>query len=316
VHGHVRDDGAADAADSSQFGVAFFLFASGFTLAAYGGTPPRRSSTGCSGLPVRPRAALLLTIVNAARRRPRGAQQPSPFAAGLNVIVDNFPANRPPYLGTYLHFMLLWAVAGAASASNVDGPGRVGRRIRFARLIASAGRSVASCFHQLGGGFLLGMVRADADDEVRSSPTVVGGARRRPRGLGRRHAVAAVPADVPVRLAGRPPPASCCVGGLAARRHHGVVWATRRLETTPAPVAFIARIRSSSSSAHAGLLRAPVRGVDDGYWTEWRQLLVCLPAWRFSRIIAVRPGAGGGIRLDHVTQPARWPRVALTTRHR
>ena len=77
-----------------QFGVAFFLFASGFTLAR------ERRSAGETvfnrlfqvylfGLSL----AMLLTIVNVLSGGHGAPSNYLPFAAGLNVIVDNFPAN-------------------------------------------------------------------------------------------------------------------------------------------------------------------------------------------------------------------------------
>jgi hypothetical protein len=95
-----------------QFGVAFFLFAMGFTLAR-----ERRSVTDAVfnrlfqtylfGVAF----AVVLTIASLATG---GRGMPSnylPFFVGLNVIFDNFPANPTTwYLGTYIHLILIWAV--------------------------------------------------------------------------------------------------------------------------------------------------------------------------------------------------------------
>lgn len=95
-----------------QFGVAFFLFATGFTLAR-----ERRSvaetvfnrlfQAYLFGIAL----AVLLTFVGALRG---GGGTPSnylPFFFGVNVVFNNFPANPTTwYLGTYLHLILVWAI--------------------------------------------------------------------------------------------------------------------------------------------------------------------------------------------------------------
>jgi Acyltransferase family len=95
-----------------QFGVAFFLFATGFTLA--------RERRGVAetvfnrlfqaylfGIAL----AVLLTFAGALRG---GGGTPSnylPFVFGVNVVFNNFPANPTTwYLGTYLHLILIWAI--------------------------------------------------------------------------------------------------------------------------------------------------------------------------------------------------------------
>lgn len=95
-----------------QFGVAFFVFASGFTLAR-DTRPPwqvvyRRLFEVCLfGLA----CALAISGAGAATR---GGMQPSnylPFFAGANVFVDAFPANPTTwYIGTYIHLVVLWAL--------------------------------------------------------------------------------------------------------------------------------------------------------------------------------------------------------------
>src|SRR5580765_739839 len=95
-----------------QFGVAFFLFVAGFTLAR------ERRSAGevvfnrlfqvyLFGLSL----AVLLTILNVVWGGHGVPSNYLPFAAGLNVVVNNFPANPTTwYLGTYVHVLLIWAI--------------------------------------------------------------------------------------------------------------------------------------------------------------------------------------------------------------
>jgi fucose 4-O-acetylase-like acetyltransferase len=94
-----------------QFGVALFVFATGFTLAA-GNKPPRVVILsrlfpvylyGCL-------LAALLTIVGASTGSGAALSNALPFLGGMNVVLDHFPANPSTwYVGTYLHLLLLWA---------------------------------------------------------------------------------------------------------------------------------------------------------------------------------------------------------------
>jgi hypothetical protein len=308
-----------------QFGVAFFLFASGFTLArerrnAAETVFNRLFQVYLFGLAL----ALLLTIVNGLGGGHGAPSNYLPFAAGLNVIVDNFPANPTTwYLGTYLHFMLLWAVAlrrirvrtwMVLAALAVEIPIR-------ALLIASAGRFVAyMLFTNWAAVFLLGMARgADADDEVRSSP--IGYAAALAGGL----AVWGVamrwlpfqPTFPFMSLAGWPPAAglvfvSASVSLLYVGTTALVFEATRRLETTPAPVAFIARNSLIIFLAHMPVyyVLTPVLAAwTTSYWTRVAiQLLVCLPglALLSEGIIAVvRPGQLRGPAFDWIAMRSR-----------
>lgn len=95
-----------------QLGVAFFLFATGYSLA----------------LERRPRGevlfnrlfevylfgvgfALLASAVNFARVGDVNESNYLPFLLGANVAFNNFPANPTTwYIGTYLHIILVWAL--------------------------------------------------------------------------------------------------------------------------------------------------------------------------------------------------------------
>jgi hypothetical protein len=95
-----------------QLGVAFFLFATAYTLAR-----ERRAALEVLfnrlfriyfyGVPF----AILMTVVTAWSGRGLALSNYLPFAGGLNVVFDNFPANPTTwYIGTYLHLLVLWAV--------------------------------------------------------------------------------------------------------------------------------------------------------------------------------------------------------------
>ena len=159
-----------------QFGVAFFLFATGFTLAR------ERRSAGETvfnrlfqvylfGLSL----ALLLTIVNLSTGGHGRAQQ-------LSAVRRRAQRDRRQLSGesddlVSRHLPALHADLGGVAAPHprpdVDGAGRARDRDSDSRavLMASAGRFVAyMLFTNWAAVFLLGMARgADADDEVRAS---------------------------------------------------------------------------------------------------------------------------------------------------
>ena len=95
-----------------QLGVAFFLFAMGFSLAR--DSRPRWRVVGnrlfevyLFGLA----AAVGLTAIGYMTSGAVYASNYLPFFAGANVVFDNFPVNPTTwYIGTYLHFLLLWAL--------------------------------------------------------------------------------------------------------------------------------------------------------------------------------------------------------------
>src|SRR4051812_5976882 len=158
-----------------QFGVAFFLFASGFTLA-------RDRRPVVQAVFKRLFQTWLFAFVLAAAMAVGGTLSGSGLAlsnflplVGANVLFDNFPANPTTwYLGTYLHLLVLWAI--------------VLRRIRVRRwmvvaafaleiplravLIATAGRFIAyMLLTNWTAVFLFGLAQgAEPDDEMPRSP--------------------------------------------------------------------------------------------------------------------------------------------------
>jgi len=94
-----------------QLGVAFFLFAMGFSLAR--DSRPRWNVVGSRlfevylfGLA----AAVVLTAIGYVTSGALNASNYLPFLGGANVVFNNFPVNPTTwYIGTYLHFLLLWA---------------------------------------------------------------------------------------------------------------------------------------------------------------------------------------------------------------
>jgi peptidoglycan/LPS O-acetylase OafA/YrhL len=95
-----------------QFGVAFFVFASGFTLAretrpAWRVVYQRLFEVCLFGLAT----ALAITAIGATAGTGLQRSNYLPFLAGVNVLVDAFPANPTTwYIGTYIHLLFLWAV--------------------------------------------------------------------------------------------------------------------------------------------------------------------------------------------------------------
>jgi peptidoglycan/LPS O-acetylase OafA/YrhL len=97
---------------SKQIGVALFLFASGYSLSAetrdrWRVVFNRLFEVFLFGLSF----ALLVSSVSFVNDGRLQLSNYLPFAAGANVLFNNFPANPTTwYLGTYLHFVLLWAI--------------------------------------------------------------------------------------------------------------------------------------------------------------------------------------------------------------
>lgn len=95
-----------------QLGVAFFLFVSAFTLARERRAPA--AAVARRLLPVYGYGiglALVLTALGAGTGTGLALSNFLPFAAGVNVLRDSFPANPTTwYVGTYVHFMVLWAL--------------------------------------------------------------------------------------------------------------------------------------------------------------------------------------------------------------
>jgi hypothetical protein len=97
---------------SKQLGVAFFLFASGYSLSAetrgrWEVAFNRLFEVFLFGLSF----ALLVSLLAFLGAGRLQLSNYLPFAGGVNVVFNNFPANPTTwYLGTYMHFVLLWAV--------------------------------------------------------------------------------------------------------------------------------------------------------------------------------------------------------------
>ena len=97
-----------------QLGVAFFLFATGFTLARET-RPVRRVVFNrlFEILLVGSVFAVLMTVASLATGGRGQLSNYLPLALGANVVLNHFPANPTTwYIGTYLHVILVWA-AGA-----------------------------------------------------------------------------------------------------------------------------------------------------------------------------------------------------------
>ncbi|MCI0683307.1 MAG: acyltransferase [Gemmataceae bacterium] len=95
-----------------QLGVAFFLFASGFSLARER-RPTRQVLFNrlfelfLFGIPF----ALLMSAVTYAESSRLALSNYLPFAFGANVVLDNFPSNPTTwFIGAYIHILLLWAL--------------------------------------------------------------------------------------------------------------------------------------------------------------------------------------------------------------
>jgi hypothetical protein len=324
-----------------QFGVAFFLFAAGFTLArerrsALEAVFNRLFQVYLFGISL----ALILTIANVLAGGRGAPSNYLPFAAGLNVVVDNFPANPTTwYLGTYLHLLLIWAVClrrvrvrmwmvFAALALEVP--------IR-AFLVASAGRFVAyMLFTNWAAVFLLGMVRGSEDAPVGRpfrAATAVTPREAALKGRPTWNAVALLAflaawasamqllpfeRTFPLQsLSGWPALAgllfvSASVSLLYSGTTALVFEATRHLKTTPAPVAFIAR-----NSLIIFLVHMPVYYVltpilaawTTSYWARVAiQLLVCLPGLGLMSegiVAVVRPGSLRGPVFEWINMRVR-----------
>jgi hypothetical protein len=115
VFGHVtsRLDHMTPPFFPKQLGVAFFLFAAGFSLAR------ERRPAGrvlfnrlfeifLFGLAF----AFIMSVISYVRVGRIAPSNYLPFFFGSNVVFNNFPANPTTwYIGTYIHILVLWAVA-------------------------------------------------------------------------------------------------------------------------------------------------------------------------------------------------------------
>jgi len=314
-----------------QFGVAFFLFATAFTLArekrgAVEALFNRLFQVYLFGVSL----ALIMTVVSVLSGGQGAPSNYLPFAAGLNVIVDNFPANPTTwYLGTYIHLLLIWAVFlrrirvrmwMVFAALAIEIPVR-------AWLMAFAGHYVAyMLFTNWAAVFLLGMDRgAEADRERASTGAWYAAA------LGACLATwAALMQLLPFEptfplqsLNGWPTAAallflSASISLLYAGTTALLFEATRHLRTTPAPIAFVARNSLIIFLVHMPvyhLLTPMLRAWTTSYWTRVViLLLVCLPGLGLLSegiVAVVRPGSLRAPAFDWINRRIRSGRSAV-----
>lgn len=99
--------------NSKQLGVALFMFVTGYSLAGERGDRwkivfKRLFEICVLGILV---AAVVSAMALATGNRPQLSNY-YPFLGGVNVLMDHFPANPTTwYVGTYLHLIVVWAVA-------------------------------------------------------------------------------------------------------------------------------------------------------------------------------------------------------------
>ncbi|MEE4382499.1 MAG: acyltransferase [Pseudomonadales bacterium] len=95
-----------------QIGVVFFVLATGYLLADEKRPWPRVLFNRLFELFLFGVGfSLLLSVINFFRIGDINESNYLPFALGLNVLFDAFPANSSTwYIGTYIHLLLLWAV--------------------------------------------------------------------------------------------------------------------------------------------------------------------------------------------------------------
>jgi peptidoglycan/LPS O-acetylase OafA/YrhL len=126
VLGHVAHNAIALATPPfypKQLGVAFFVFASGYTLASERRPPlqaivTRWFEVGAYGLLF----ALLLTAIDLGLGGNGNPSNYLPLAGGLNVLFNDFPANPTTwYIGTYLHLLVVWALVFRGRQLRVRG---------------------------------------------------------------------------------------------------------------------------------------------------------------------------------------------------
>jgi acyltransferase-like protein len=320
-----------------QFGVALFLFTTGFTLArerrsAFEALFNRLFPVYLFGLSL----ALILTAFNALSG---GRGLPSnylPFAAGVNVAINNFPANPTTwYIGTYLHLLVIWAVWlrrvhvrmwMVYAAIAVEIPVR-------AFVMDSAGSFVAyMLFTNWAAVFLLGMVRGGDEPIVERPFAPSSGKDARGYALALVAFLAAWASAMQLLPFERTFPLQSLHAGPALA---GIVFvsasvsllyivtaallfgATRDLETAPAPVSFISRNSLIIFLAHMPVyyVLTPILAAwTTSYWTRVAiQLFVCLPVLGLLSegiIAVVRPAALRRPVFDWITMRVRIGRHA------
>ena len=283
-----------------QFGVAFFLFATGFTLArerrGAGETVFNRLfQVYLFGLSL----AFLLTILSVVGGRPRRAQQLSAVCRRAQRGREQLSGESDDLVPGHLCALHadLGGVAPPHPCPDLDGAGGVRDRDSDSRVPHGVRRDVRRlhAVDELGRGVppRHGARSGRRRRSVRAShQRLCGGARRRPRGVGRRHAVPAVRADVPVHVAdrlaaGRRPAVRVRERVVAVRRHHGAAVRSDPPRRDDAGAGGVHRPQFADHfpGAHAGLLPAAAGagGVDDELLDESGDPAARLPAW---------PGAG------------------------
>ena len=314
-----------------QFGVAFFLFATAFTLArerrhAFEAVFNRLFQVYLFGVSL----ALILTSINLFAGGRGAPSNYLPFAAGANVVFDNFPANPTTwYLGTYVHLLLIWALFlrrirvrtwMVFAALAVEIPVR-------AWLMASAGRFVAyMLFTNWAAVFLLGMVRGSEDSSVAPREAALKGRPTYTVALllaflaAWASAMQMLPFErtFPLQsINGWPGVAGLAfVSASVSLLYLGTTAltfeATRHLSTTPAPVAFIARNSLIIFLVHMpvySLLTPILAAWTTSYWTRVAiQLVVCLPGLGLLSegiVAVVRPGSLRAPVFEWITMRAR-----------
>jgi hypothetical protein len=306
VFGHVAHASTVPLAPPiyvKQLGVAFFLFATGFTLAR-----ERRRTVDVLinrlfqiylfGLAL----AAIITVLGVVAGTGSAFSNYLPFAGGANVVLDNFPANPTTwYIGTYLHFLVLWAVwlrrvrirlSMVALALLLEIPVR-------ALLMVYAGPFVAYMFlTNWIAVFVLGLARGGHRDEQAglglgsAGLMLIGLAWWAAAARGMRFAP-----DFPfMTIVGWPALAGAATVSLAVSIFYvaaaGLLFELTRRHEAPAPVRFLARNSLIVFLAHMPLFFALNPMLIDwgfGYWTRaFIHLVLFVPGLAIVSEIIVR----------------------------
>ena len=145
-----------------QLGVAFFVFVAGYTLARE--TRPRREvvfkrlfEIYLFGVLI----ALAVSAINYVRIGDVNGSNYLPFLLGINVVLNNFPANPTTwFIGTFIHLILIWAflLRGLRIQPWMLAAVAIAEILLRATLVATAGRFVAyMVFPNWSTAFLLGL---------------------------------------------------------------------------------------------------------------------------------------------------------------
>ena len=115
IYGHAPAGGLLELTEPfnpKQLGVAFFIFVLGYSLAGETRPVPRVLLNRLFEIFLWGfAAALVMSVVGLITRGDPAESNYLPFAFGINVLVNYFPANATTwYIGMYLHMVLLWAL--------------------------------------------------------------------------------------------------------------------------------------------------------------------------------------------------------------